>query len=35
VPADALALVRPKQENKQGWAARFRSLMAAKKKAAS
>ena len=31
VPADALALVRPAQEAKQGWAARFRERMRAKK----
>ena len=33
VPADALALARGRQEVKPGWAARFRALMAAKKKA--
>ena len=33
VPADALALVRPKQDNKTGWARRFRDLMLAKKAA--
>lgn len=33
VPADALALVRPRQDNKPGWAARFRQLMQAKKAA--
>ncbi len=33
VPADALALVRPRQEAKAGWAARFRTLMRAKKEA--
>lgn len=33
VPADALALVRPKQDNKTGWAKRFRELMQAKKAA--
>jgi bifunctional UDP-N-acetylglucosamine pyrophosphorylase/glucosamine-1-phosphate N-acetyltransferase len=33
VPADALALVRPRQEAKPGWAARFRNLMRAKKEA--
>lgn len=32
VPADALALVRPKQENKLGWAARFRDKMKARKR---
>jgi bifunctional UDP-N-acetylglucosamine pyrophosphorylase/glucosamine-1-phosphate N-acetyltransferase len=31
VSADALALVRPAQEEKAGWAARFRERMAAKK----
>ncbi len=31
VSADALALVRPKQEEKQGWAARFRARMLEKK----
>ncbi|MBU6253015.1 MAG: bifunctional UDP-N-acetylglucosamine diphosphorylase/glucosamine-1-phosphate N-acetyltransferase GlmU [Alphaproteobacteria bacterium] len=31
VNADALALVRPKQEEKPGWAARFRDRMIAKK----
>jgi len=31
VAADALALVRPAQEEKPGWAARFRARMAAKK----
>ena len=31
VPAGALALVRPAQINKPGWAARFRQLMSAKK----
>lgn len=31
VSADALALVRPKQEEKPGWAARFRARMLAKK----
>ena len=31
VPADALALVRPAQEAKPGWAARFRERMRAKK----
>lgn len=31
VPADALALVRPKQEAKAGWAARFRERMSARK----
>ena len=33
VSADALALVRPKQEEKIGWAARFRAAMSAKKAA--
>ena len=33
VPADALALVRPAQVNKSGWAERFRKLMQAKKAA--
>lgn len=33
VSADALALVRPKQEEKLGWAARFRAAMSAKKAA--
>ena len=33
VSADALALVRPKQEEKVGWAARFRAAMSAKKAA--
>ena len=33
VSADALALVRPKQEEKFGWAARFRAAMSAKKAA--
>lgn len=33
VSADALALVRPKQEEKPGWAARFRAAMSAKKAA--
>lgn len=33
VPADALALVRPAQEAKPGWAARFRQMMSAKKAA--
>jgi bifunctional UDP-N-acetylglucosamine pyrophosphorylase/glucosamine-1-phosphate N-acetyltransferase len=32
VPADALALVRPPQVAKPGWAARFRSIMSARKK---
>ena len=32
VPADALALVRPPQTVNTGWAARFRSAMAARKK---
>ena len=32
VPADALALVRPKQETKPGWASRFREMMATRKK---
>jgi bifunctional UDP-N-acetylglucosamine pyrophosphorylase/glucosamine-1-phosphate N-acetyltransferase len=32
VPADALALVRPPQVAKAGWAAAFRSVMSAKKK---
>ncbi len=31
VPADALALVRPAQSHKPGWAARFRAAMQAKK----
>ncbi len=31
VPADALAMVRPVQVAKPGWAARFRSVMAARK----
>lgn len=31
VPADALALARARQENKPGWAARFRAAMSAKK----
>ena len=31
VADDALALVRPKQEEKPGWAARFRDRMRAKK----
>ncbi|WP_298669618.1 bifunctional UDP-N-acetylglucosamine diphosphorylase/glucosamine-1-phosphate N-acetyltransferase GlmU [uncultured Sphingomonas sp.] len=34
VSADALALVRPPQEEKPGWAARFRQQMTARKKAA-
>ncbi|WEK42557.1 MAG: bifunctional UDP-N-acetylglucosamine diphosphorylase/glucosamine-1-phosphate N-acetyltransferase GlmU [Candidatus Sphingomonas colombiensis] len=34
VGADALALVRPAQEEKPGWAARFRQQMTARKKAA-
>ncbi len=33
VPGDALALVRPAQINKTGWATRFRALMQAKKAA--
>jgi len=33
VPADALALARGRQEEKPGWAVRFRTMMAAKKKA--
>ena len=33
VSPDALALVRPKQEEKSGWAARFRAAMSAKKAA--
>jgi bifunctional UDP-N-acetylglucosamine pyrophosphorylase / glucosamine-1-phosphate N-acetyltransferase len=33
VSADALALVRPDQTEKSGWAARFRAAMSAKKKA--
>ncbi len=33
VPTDALALVRPAQVNKPGWAARFRQLMQARKDA--
>lgn len=32
VPADALALARGRQEERPGWAARFRALMTAKKK---
>ncbi len=32
VPADALALVRPAQTAKPGWAARFRTVMAARKR---
>jgi bifunctional UDP-N-acetylglucosamine pyrophosphorylase/glucosamine-1-phosphate N-acetyltransferase len=35
VPADALALVRPAQVAKPGWAKRFREMMAAKKAAKS
>jgi bifunctional UDP-N-acetylglucosamine pyrophosphorylase/glucosamine-1-phosphate N-acetyltransferase len=35
VPADALALVRPPQVAKPGWAKRFREMMAAKKAAKS
>jgi bifunctional UDP-N-acetylglucosamine pyrophosphorylase/glucosamine-1-phosphate N-acetyltransferase len=31
VPADALRLVRPDQQTKQGWASRFRDIMKAKK----
>ena len=31
VPADALAVSRAKQTNKDGWAARFRRAMSAKK----
>jgi bifunctional UDP-N-acetylglucosamine pyrophosphorylase/glucosamine-1-phosphate N-acetyltransferase len=31
VPDDALALSRAKQMNKEGWAARFRRAMSAKK----
>lgn len=31
VPADALALARGKQEERPGWAAKFRAMMAAKK----
>ena len=34
VSADALALVRPAQEEKPGWAARFREKMTARKKVA-
>ena len=34
VEADALALVRPEQKAKPGWAKRFRELMSARKKAA-
>ena len=34
VAAGALALVRPPQEEKPGWATRFRALMGARKKAA-
>ncbi|OWK33945.1 bifunctional UDP-N-acetylglucosamine diphosphorylase/glucosamine-1-phosphate N-acetyltransferase GlmU [Sphingomonas dokdonensis] len=33
VPADALALVRPPQTSKSGWAERFRKLMRARKEA--
>jgi bifunctional UDP-N-acetylglucosamine pyrophosphorylase/glucosamine-1-phosphate N-acetyltransferase len=33
VAADALALARGSQEERQGWAARFKAAMAAKKKA--
>jgi bifunctional UDP-N-acetylglucosamine pyrophosphorylase/glucosamine-1-phosphate N-acetyltransferase len=33
VEADALALTRPAQQERQGWAARFRAAMSAKKKA--
>lgn len=33
VPADALAIARPKQENKEGYASRLKSSMLAKKKA--
>jgi bifunctional UDP-N-acetylglucosamine pyrophosphorylase/glucosamine-1-phosphate N-acetyltransferase len=33
VEADALCLVRPAQEGKPGWAARFRSRMQARKAA--
>lgn len=33
VSADALALIRPPQVEKAGWAARFRNVMSAKKKA--
>ncbi len=32
VPADALALVRPPQANKPGWATRFRAAMTARKR---
>ena len=32
VEADALALVRPEQQSKPGWAKRFRDAMTAKKK---
>lgn len=34
VPADALALARGRQEERPGWAARFRAMMTAKKKSA-
>jgi len=33
VPADALALVRPQQQEKPGWAAKFRAMMKTKKAA--
>jgi bifunctional UDP-N-acetylglucosamine pyrophosphorylase/glucosamine-1-phosphate N-acetyltransferase len=33
VDADALALVRPPQVDKPGWAARFRKMMVARKAA--
>jgi bifunctional UDP-N-acetylglucosamine pyrophosphorylase/glucosamine-1-phosphate N-acetyltransferase len=35
VSADALALIRPEQKEKPGWAKRFREVMTAKKKAAA
>jgi bifunctional UDP-N-acetylglucosamine pyrophosphorylase/glucosamine-1-phosphate N-acetyltransferase len=35
VPPDALAVARARQEQKPGWAARFRAAMAARKKAGS
>ena len=33
VPADALALARGEQQNRDGWAARYRQIKAAKKAA--
>jgi bifunctional UDP-N-acetylglucosamine pyrophosphorylase / glucosamine-1-phosphate N-acetyltransferase len=33
VPADALAIARARQEMREGWAARFRSMMTARKAA--